>query len=120
MEMNNLLKVNRTFIPFSKFKVDGFEPRIEFKKKAYTVLEDIIGKMPGDASFLAECKKRFGKYYFKITINGSDAKFEANTIVDPRKEDTASRDWLNRAIEELHNSMNIQIAGWLQSRHLNC
>lgn len=112
------LKTNRTIIPFSKFKTDGFEPREEFKQKAYTILEDLIGKMPSDANFTAECKKRFGKYYFRIAINGSENNFEASTIVDPREEDTATRDWLNKAIEGLHNSMNIQIQDWLQSRRL--
>lgn len=114
------LKTNRTIIPFSKFKTDGFIPREEFKRKAYSILEDIIGKIPSDANFVAECKKRFGKYYFKIAVNGSCANFEANTVVDPLQEDTSDRDWLNKAIEGLHNSMNIQIRDWLQSRRLDC
>ncbi|MES2768786.1 MAG: hypothetical protein V4596_06530 [Bdellovibrionota bacterium] len=117
MELHNL-KLNRTIIPFSKFKVDGFTPREEFQKKAYSILEDIIGKMPSDATFSAECKKRFGKYYFNITVNGSNTHFEASTTVDPSEEDSKDRNWLNKAIEGLHNSMNIQIDDWLQSRRL--
>lgn len=120
MELRNLnlntLKLNRTIIPFSKFKIDGFTPREEFQRKAYSILEDIIGKMPSDATFSAECKKRFGKYYFNITVNGSNTRFEAHTIIDPSEEDTDDRNWLNKAIEKLHNSMNIQIDHWLQSR----
>lgn len=120
MNVHTELKTNRTVIPFSKFKTDGFTPREEFKQKAYSILEDIIGKIPSDASITAECKKRFGKYYFKITVNGSNANFEANTVMDPLEEDTSSRDWLNKAIDGLHNSMNIQIRDWLQSRRLDC
>jgi hypothetical protein len=119
MELSTLKK-NRTIIPFSKFKTDGFTPREEFQRKAYCILEDIIGKMPSDASFAAECKKKFGKYYFKITVNSSNANFEANTVADPSSEESHQRDWLNRAIEGLHNSMNIQIEDWLQSRRLDC
>ena len=119
MELHTL-KTNRTVIPFSKFKCDGFAPREEFEKKAYTILEDIIGKMPADAKFTAECKKKFGKYYFKIAVNGSSANFEATTVLDPREEDTSNRNWLNKAIEGLHNSMNVQLKDWLQSRQLNC
>lgn len=117
MELQHL-KLNRTIIPFSKFKVDGFTPREEFQTKAYSILEDIIGKMPSDATFSAECKKRFGKYYFSITVNGSNTHFEASTIVDPSEEELADRNWLNKSIEKLHNSMSIQIDDWLQSRSL--
>ncbi len=109
---------DKTVIPFSKFRVDGFVPRENFKIKAYCLLEDLIGKIPSDAHFFAECKKRFGKFYFKIVVNSSETRFEANTVVDPLEEDTSNRDWLNRAIERLHNSMNIQIRDWLQSRRL--
>lgn len=119
MELHKL-KTNRVVIPFSKFQCDGFIPREEFERKAYSILEDIIGKMPGDAKFTAECKKRFGKYYFKIAVNGSSANFEATMVLDPREEDTTNRNWLNKAIEGLHNSMNIQLNGWLQSRQLDC
>lgn len=118
MELHTTLKTNRTIIPFSKFKTDGFTPREEFQRKAYCILENIIGRMPSDASFVAECKKKYGKYYFKIIVNGSDAQFEASSVADPTSEDSAQRDWLNNAIEGLHNSMNIQIDGWLQSRSL--
>jgi hypothetical protein len=117
MELHKF-RPNRINIPFSKFKIDGFKPRMEFKKKAHQILEDIIGRMPSDANVVAECKKRFGKYYFKITVNGSNSNFEAISILDPRNEDTSKRDWLNRAIEKLHNSMNTQINGWLQSRNI--
>lgn len=109
---------NRTNVPFSKFKIDGFKPRWEFKNKAHQILNDIIGRMPSDANVVAECKKRFGKYYFKISVHGSDTNFEAISILDPRNEDTSKRDWLNKAIERLHSSMNTQINGWLQSRRL--
>jgi hypothetical protein len=119
MELSTL-KTNRVLIPFPKFKCDGFSPREEFKRKAYMILEDIIGRIPGDARFTAECKKRFGKYYFKIAVNGSSANFEATTVLDPREEDCSNRDWLNKAIEGLHNSMNIQLQSWLQTRQLNC
>lgn len=119
MELHTV-KRSRVNIPFSKFRVDGFKPREGFKTKAYQILEDIIGKMPSDANVVAECKKRFGKYYFKIAVTGSNSNFEATTVLDPREEDTSKRDWLNRAIEGLHNSMNTQINGWLQSRHLEC
>lgn len=121
MELRSLNTIkSRVNIPFSKFKTDGFRPRGGFKARAYQVLEDIIGKMPADANVTAECKKRFGKYYFKITVVGSNANFEASTVLDPLTEDTSSRDWLNRAIEGLHNSMNTQINDWLQSRSLEC
>lgn len=115
----NTLKINRTVIPFSKFKCDGFTPRKEFEKKAYSILEDIIGKIPGDAQFTAECKKRLGKYYFKIAVHGSNANFEASTVLDA-SEEKSNKDWLDKAIEGLHNSMNIQLKDWLQSRQLNC
>ena len=115
----NTLKINRTVIPFSKFKCEGFTPHEEFEKKAYSILEDIIGKIPGDAQFTAECKKRFGKYYFKIAVNGSNVSFEARTVVDAHQE-TSARDWLDKAIEGLHDSMDVQLKSWLQSRQLNC
>lgn len=111
-------KADRIIIPFSKFKVDGFTPRENFKIKAYSILEDLIGKIPSDANFFAECKKKLGKFHFKIVVDSSDAHFEANTTVDPLEEDTTKRDWLNKAIEKLHNSMNIQIREWLKSRRL--
>jgi hypothetical protein len=114
--MNTTMATASSKVP--KFKFDGFIPRQDLKEKAHMVVDYIREKMPGDANLVAEVKKRFGKYYFKVEVNGTTAQFEANSIIDPLTEDTTDRNWLLKGLDQVFGSMRGQLKDWVKNRNL--
>jgi len=102
----------------AKFKFEGFNPRDELRQKAHVVMDFLREKVPGDANLIAFAKKKFGKYYFKIEVNGSNAKFEANTVLDPLSEDTTDRNWLVKGLDQIQDSIKSQLKEWIKHRDI--
>lgn len=93
-----------------QFEYFDFTPRKEFEEKANQVLNDIITEVPFQFECEARCTFFANKFFFQIIFRGEDITLSAQTILDPKREDTTQRGWQVKAIDNMSTLLRGQIA----------
>lgn len=93
-----------------QFEYFDFVPRKEFEEKANAVLNDLKVQVPFNCECEARCTYFANKFFFQITFRSEDVVLSAQTILDPKKEDTTQRGWQVKAIENMSTLLHRQIA----------
>lgn len=93
-----------------QFEYFDFTPRKEFEEKANTVLNDLKGQIPFDCECEARCTYFANKFFFQITFRGEDIVLSAQSILDPKKENTNERGWQVKAIDNMSMLLHRQLS----------
>lgn len=95
-----------------EFQFVGFTPREPFKNKANEVIGTLAEMMPSDASCSARVVMIDGKFFFQVIFVSKCECFIAKDVLDPQKEDTASRAWQTIALERIATNLVHQVQSW--------
>jgi flagellar motility protein MotE (MotC chaperone) len=101
-----------------EFDFVDFIPRKDFKEKANLALKKIYDKMPCDTVCEATCTYYSHYFFFQVIFYDRDKKFEAQCILNPKKEDTRDRSWQTKAINKLEEQLDQKLQKWLDERDL--
>ncbi len=92
-----------------QFEYFDFIPRKEFEEKANEVLNDLKGQIPFDCECEARCTYFANKFFFQIIFKTDDVILSAQSILDPKRENTAQRGWQVKAIDNMSNLLRGQL-----------
>lgn len=92
-----------------QFEYFDFIPRKEFEERANQVLNDIKCDVPFQYECEARCTYFANKFFFQIIFRGEETILSAQSILDPKREDTSIRGWQLKAID----NMSILLRGQL-------
>lgn len=92
-----------------QFEYFDFTPRKEFEEKANQILNDLSKDIPFKCECEARCTYFADKFFFQIVFRGEEIIFSAQTILDPKKEDTTQRGWQVRAIDNMSGLLHKQL-----------
>ena len=102
-----------------EFEFVDFNPRKHFKEKANLALKKIYEKMPCDTVCEATCTYYSHYFFFQVIFYDRDKKFEAQCILNPKKEDTRDRNWQIKAIDKLEEQLDLKLQKWLAEREID-
>lgn len=92
-----------------RFEYFDFVPRKEFEEKANALLNDLRGEIPFPYVCEARCTYFANKFFFQIIFRGEEKILSAQSILDPKREDTSSRGWQMKAIDNMHSFLREQL-----------
>lgn len=99
-----------------EFEFIDFTPRKDFKSIANHSLTRLYEKMPSNTVCEAACTYYSTYYFFQIVFYNNEERFEAQCILNPRKENTSKRDWQSKALQKMEVQMEEKVLKWLDQR----
>lgn len=92
-----------------QFEYFDFIPRKEFEERANKVLNELKDNIPFPYECEARCTYFANKFFFQIIFRGELSILSAQSILDPKREDTSVRGWQLKAIENMSTLLRGQI-----------
>ena len=92
-----------------QFEYFDFTPRKEFEEKANEVLNTLKSQIPFSCQCEARCTYFANKFFFQIIFRNDEVIFSAQSILDPKKENTSERGWQVKAIDSMSSLLKAQL-----------
>lgn len=100
----------------SSFQFVGFSPRQGFREKSDALILELYSHFPKDTHCSARCVMIDGKFFFQVIFVSRSSTFIAKAILDPKKHDEGSRNWMNQGLEEVRQSLLQQLNIYSESK----
>ena len=99
-----------------EFQFVGFTPRAVFKEAANKKIAELSQHMPQGSNFSARVIMIDSKFFFQVMCVNKTECFIAKEVLDPKKENTESRDWQIVGVERALDSLDSQLSEWRCSK----
>lgn len=101
--------------PTLQFEYFDFTPRKDFDEKATQILNDLKTSIPFECECEARCTYFANKFFFQIIFKSETVTLNAQSILDPKREDTQVRDWQVKAITSMSALLQTQLTKFLET-----
>lgn len=100
------------------FEYFDFIPRKGFKEAADQMLTELAYMLPTESICEARCTYYDQVFFFQIRLINSEVEFKSQIVLNPKKENTADRNWQTKALKKMGEDLKKQISIYLSESTL--